>query len=1216
MSLDDLYNNFKIVKQEVRGTTSTNISSPNMAFVSSPSPNNTSEVPTVFGVSTASPQVNTANLSDATVYAFLANQPNGSQLMYEDLEQIHEDDLEEIDSKWQLALMEVILLVMTSLKNQETTRRTVNVEDTSSKAMVAIDGAGFDWSYIADDEAPINMAFMALSDLEEIYPTSLTSRSLMEDMLHFREELKVVRLLAKMCDKKNSVLFTNTECFVMSYDFKLADESHVLLKVPRKNNMYSVDMKNIVPKKDLTCLVAKATNDESMLWHRRLGHINFKNINKLVKDHLMRGLPLKLFKNDQTCVACLKGKQHKVSFKSKIQKFTWVFFLATKDETSRILKSFKTKIENLVDKKVKIIICDNGTEFKNKVMNEFCEEKGIKGEYSVARTPQQNKVTERRNRTLIGEAKTMLADSKLPITFWAEAVNIACYVQNRVLVVKPHFKTPYELFRGRTPTLNEGFFVGYSTNSKAYRVYNTRTKKVEENLHIKFLENKPLIANDGPKWLFDIDTLTELMNYVPVTTGTNFNDFAGKGTSFNAGQSSIEEGPSQDYILMPLGMTAYYLTLLQKIQMVKIWILMVQGGTQEEGIDYDEFFSPLARIKVIRLFLAYTSFTGFLVYQMDVKSAFLYERIEEEVYVCQPLGFKDPNYPDKVYKVEKALYDLHQAPRACQDKYVYEILRKFKYEYVKPVSTPMDKEKALLKDSDGDDVDVHLYMSMIGSLMYLTSSRPDIMFAFWHTASVRTLDNGEIELNATVDGQVKTITEASVRRHLKLADADGISTLPTTKIFEQLTLMGKSRTRTGRISIRIPKSNVPSSAIDEAIIKEMHDGLRRATTTASSLASEQGSGNISKTQTKATPSSPSSPITSLESGLGCYFTIGDSHVQARPEMSNLPNEPPLREGTTSRSKEGSMQYLELMEIYTKLSEKVTSSENELTSIKVVYNKTLITLTKRVKKLEKQLKNKGRRAFIDSSDDAEPSLDAEDSPKQGRMIAKIDKDKNVNLVKSNEQEEAHKTAEHTMKSKFSTASPQKDDDDITFVETLLNIQRSAAKDKRKGIMQEPELLKKIKEREREDPVKKDLELQKQLDERKEDKGDQAHDIDRSDPSVLRYHALQNRPFSKAEVRKNMCTYLKNQGGYKKSYFKGLSDQEEDEMKKYIKIVPDEEIAIDVIPLATKPPVIVDWKIISKGMINSYHIIRADGSSKRYTSMINLLENIDREDLETL
>ncbi|GJZ91557.1 putative ribonuclease H-like domain-containing protein, partial [Tanacetum coccineum] len=257
----------------------------------------------------------------------------------------------------------------------------------------------------------------------------------------------------------------NPEQDLQEKDFKLTDESHVLLKVPRNDNMYSVDLKNIVPKEGLTCLFAKATSDESKLWHRRLGHINFKTLNKLVKGNLVRGLPSKLFEINQTCIACQKGKQHKASCKSKLvssiskplqmlhmdlfgptfvkslmkkmyclvvtddfSRFSWVFFLATKDETSEILKSFITRIKNLIDLRVKVIRYDNGTEFKNRVMNEFCEMKGIKREFSVARTPQQNGVAERKNRTLIEAARTMLAYLKLPTTFWAEAVNTACYV--------------------------------------------------------------------------------------------------------------------------------------------------------------------------------------------------------------------------------------------------------------------------------------------------------------------------------------------------------------------------------------------------------------------------------------------------------------------------------------------------------------------------------------------------------------------------------------------------------------------------------------------------------------------------------------------------------------------------------------------------------------------------------------------------------------------
>ncbi|GKE36456.1 ribonuclease H-like domain-containing protein, partial [Tanacetum coccineum] len=332
---------------------------------------------------------------------------------------------------------------------------------------------------VVNTARPNSAVVNAVRENQGTCPISRTSRILMEDMLPLEEEPKEGKLLV------NELLKL------------LADESQVLLKVPRKNNMYSVDMKNIIPKESLTCLVAKATLDESMLCG-----------------------------------------------------FTWVFFLATKDETSGILKSFITEIENLVDKKGKIIRCDNGTKFKNRVMSEFCEKKGIKKEFSVARTLQQNDVAERRNRTLIKAARTMLADSKLPTTFWAEAVNTACYVQNRVLVVKPYNKTPYELFRGIKPAISfmrpfrchvsilntidhlgkfdgksdEGFFVGYSLSSKAFRVYNIRTRKVEEYMYVKFLENKPMIT-DGPKWLFDIDSLTKSMNYVPVVAGTNSKDF-------------------------------------------------------------------------------------------------------------------------------------------------------------------------------------------------------------------------------------------------------------------------------------------------------------------------------------------------------------------------------------------------------------------------------------------------------------------------------------------------------------------------------------------------------------------------------------------------------------------------------------------------------------------------------------------------------------------
>ncbi|GJW10047.1 putative ribonuclease H-like domain-containing protein [Tanacetum coccineum] len=707
-----------------------------------------------------------------------------------------------------------------------------------------------------------------------------------EDVYFIKELQFNLFSVSQMCDKKNSVLFIDTACFVLSPDFKLPNESQVLFKVPRKNNMYSVDMKNIIPKQSLTCLVAKATLDESMLWHRRLGHINFKTINKLVKDNLVKGLLVKRFENDQTCVACLKRKQHKAS--------------SSKDDTSGLLKNFITKIKNLVDKNVKITRCDNEIEFKNRVMNEFCKKKGIKREFNVARTPQQNNVTERRNRTLIEAARTMLADSKLPTTFWAEAVNTACYVQNRVIIVKPLNKTPYELFRGRTPALSfmrpfgchvtilntldhfgkfdgksdDGFFVGYSLTSKAFRVYNIRTRKVEENLHIRFLENKPIVTGDGPKWLFDIDSLTKSMNYVPVVAGTNSNDFAGLEESNGAGHTSKETEFSQDYIVMPLWKdslmfdsssknssddepqpssnakkkddedviittrsnhsqdvsdmfslgrsdtleathadlfgdetemdlsnltTSYQVPTTLNTRIHNNYSLDhvigdIQTGVQTRGMTKNTnehgFISAIYEGKTHED-LHTCMFTCFLSQEEPKRIAKALsdpswveamqkellnkkdkrgivtrnkERLVTQGYT-QEEGFEDLDYPDKVYKVVKALYGLHQAPRAWYGtlaKYLLDngfqrekidqtlFIKKQKGDillvrsmlmtlslalqtrsYILGPLAPvlMDKEKPLLEDSDGDDVDVHLYRLMIRLLMYLTSSRPDIMFA-------------------------------------------------------------------------------------------------------------------------------------------------------------------------------------------------------------------------------------------------------------------------------------------------------------------------------------------------------------------------------------------------------------------------------------------------------------------------------------------------------
>ncbi|GJU24377.1 putative ribonuclease H-like domain-containing protein [Tanacetum coccineum] len=335
---------------------------------------------------------------------------------------------------------------------------------------------------------------------------------------------------------------------------ELIDESQVLLRVPRKNNMYSFDLKNVVPTGDLTCLFVKAIINECKLWHSEARVIvNFKTMNKPVKGNLVRGLPLKTFENDHTYVACQKGNQHKASLTDDFSRLAWVFFLATKSETSGILKKFITEIENQLNHKVKVIRSDNGTKFKNRGMDEFRGQKEIKRVYSVARTLQQNKVAERKNMTLIEGLGTSLAGLTLP-----KAPSISFMRPFGCPVTILNTLDPLGKFDGKA---EEGFLVGYSVNSKAFRVFNTETRKVEENLHVNFLENKPNIVGQGPNWLFDIDSLTNSMNYQPVTAGNQTNKNAGpQETNGNtglkknvdAGQTKEENVSTQQYIVFPL----------------------------------------------------------------------------------------------------------------------------------------------------------------------------------------------------------------------------------------------------------------------------------------------------------------------------------------------------------------------------------------------------------------------------------------------------------------------------------------------------------------------------------------------------------------------------------------------------------------------------------------------------------------------------------------
>nr|GEY96713.1 hypothetical protein [Tanacetum cinerariifolium] len=594
---------------------------------------------------------------------------------------------------------------------------------------------------------------------------------------------------------------------IIKTDFKLNDDTNVLLRTPRQHNMYSIDLNNIVPHKNLTCLVAKASVDEKM--------------------------------------------------------------------------------------------------------NEFCTKKGIGREFSNARTPQQNGVAKRRNKTLIETARTMLVDAKLPVTFWAEVVNTACYVQNRFLVNKSQNKTSYELFNSRIPAIgflrpfgchvmilntldhlgkfdakgDEGYFVGYSLSSKAFRVFNKRRTSSTNILGIKDVASQAVKEDVSslryialPNWFHEAhmetsndtirnsdaqddsqkeqdcntdvsessgisnptatskvpladqvepavsltvesDILT-VSSPVPIvclvispesssgprliskgvfsqketpslgnvlTLSNRFEDTIGDTTNavtlneVEADLSNIETSiPEErkkifDAFKDPSWVKAMQEELLQfKIQNVWVlvnclkrvkpigtkWVLknkkdkrgivirnktrlVAQGYTQEERIDYEEVFAPVARIEAIRLFLAYALFIGFIVYQMDVKSAFLYRTINEEVYVMQPLEFQDPEFPERVYKLcrgfEALLHDKFQMSAMGELTFFLglQVLQKkmasssHKTSMLVIFSRSLDTQmlgQLILpwtKRILGEKMDlIHDWI-----IMYLTASRPDIMFA-------------------------------------------------------------------------------------------------------------------------------------------------------------------------------------------------------------------------------------------------------------------------------------------------------------------------------------------------------------------------------------------------------------------------------------------------------------------------------------------------------
>ncbi|GJT42149.1 putative ribonuclease H-like domain-containing protein, partial [Tanacetum coccineum] len=525
-------------------------------------------------------------------------------------------------------------------------------------------------------------------------------------------------------------------------------------------------------------------------------------------------------------------------------RFSWVFFLRTKDETSEILKNFIKEVENLVDKKVKIIRSDNGTEFKNKVMDDFCREKvyllnKIKNLDWHANLEGCLQYFGDASPNIVDDAQIEDKDELHDEDDATEESHDGSNLQNngtadqQVNTARQEVNTGSREVSTALPEVNTATpedLVGPSSASEDSHI--PQSYEVPTTPHTRIHKDHPIEHVIG-----DVQSSVQTRRMKTSYSEKGFLSAIYEGKSHQDLHTCLfvcflsQEEPKR--ISQALRDPAWVEAMQEELLSSNCKRLVAQGHTQEEGIDYDEVFVLVARIEAKRIFLCIILLIWLYgLSKCKVKSTFLYGQIEEEVYVCQPPGFEDPDHPDKVYKrqkghillvqiyvddiifgstkkelcdeFEKLMKDKFQMSSMgeltfflglqvqqkkkgifiSQDKYVNEILRKYNYTDVKSASTPTDLEKPLVQDGDAADVDEHLYRSMIGSLMYLTASRPDIMFAvcacarfqvspktshllavkrifrylkgkpslgLW-SANVSTAENGDVKLTATIDG--------------------------------------------------------------------------------------------------------------------------------------------------------------------------------------------------------------------------------------------------------------------------------------------------------------------------------------------------------------------------------------------------------------------------------------------------------------------------------
>nr|GEW33716.1 putative ribonuclease H-like domain-containing protein [Tanacetum cinerariifolium] len=805
--------------------------------------------------------------------------------------------------------------------------------------------------------------------------------------------------------------------------------------------------------------------------------------------------------------------------------------------------------------------------------------------------------------------------------------------------------------------VDEGFFVGYSFNSKAFRVFNSRTRIVEENLHIRFSENIPNVVGSEPDWLFNIDALTRTINYEPIIAGTQSNGFASKKAYDNADdgfQPLSDSGKKVDEDLSKRSECRDQekddnVNNTNNVNTANTNRVNTVGEEISNDLPFDLNMPALEDISTFNFLSDHKDddqeadmINMDTTIQMDLKCAFLYGKIGEEVYVFQRPGFEDPYFLDKVYKVKKALYGLHQAPKAwyetlstylldngfyrgkidkilfirrhkgdillvqvcvddiifgltkkelcnafekmmykkfqmssmreltfflglqvkqkkygisiSQDKYVAEILKKYGFTKVKNASTPMETQKHMLKDEDGEEVDVHMYRSMISLFMYLTSSRHDIMFAMCTCARY------QVNLKVSHIHAVKRIF-----RNLQLEDAEGVDCLPNATIFEQLKLIGYNQTFNF------------STYVFESMVKNL-DNV-----------------NNFFMYPRETPLFPTMVVQAQEViGEGSANPTDPHHIPTiiQPSISQ-----PLKKQKPRKTQRKDIELPQTSGPTTNVADEAVNEEMD----------------------DSLLRAPTTASSLEAEQDS-----GKDASKQGR-ISDINADEDITLVSTHDDAEMFDTDqdlggevvfvakqdENVVEKEVDVAqvqvtiaatTPKISINEVTLAQALAELKHTKLKAKAKGIVfhepkestttttpiPKPKSQDKGKAKMIKEPVKLKKKDQIQLDEE----------------VALKLQAELQRAGTELE-----------QESYKKQ--KIDDDNKKAELKQLVKIIPDEEgLALDVIPLAVMPPSVVDWKIQKERKKSYYKIIRDDGSSKIYLVFSHMLKDFDKEDVETL